>query len=105
MIDKQKHLLNVADLIINKPEVYKKLMAPEPKNRTKTGQGTQKPRYAYAGQKTIINLTGANVILLEEIIERKIDKLDRDPKYKEITKTGVINEIIEQWFDANKDKI
>lgn len=98
------HLLNVARLIKNKPEALDKLYE-EPVDNRRTGQGPIPIPYAQACHRRSYHISGANLLLLNELVSRQIKELDHEPKRNEISPTKTLNKIVEEWLEFKKNEL
>lgn len=93
------HKERVAELVHTDEDLITKLFEPAPKViRT----GPSKLPYAEGKQKSIIYLSGTNLILLDKMLRLANQGIMTKRKGKE-TKSSILNRIFEEYFEINPD--
>ena len=99
-----KHIFRVATIIRDQPEQLQKLFEAAPPDTRKGGHGPRQPEYSIAKHKQAVYLSGANVLLLQEMV-RKAKMIFPDKKDNKITKSAILNRMIEDWLIYNSDDV
>lgn len=99
MSKNKTHKERIAEFIYLDENLLAQLFEPGP-NEFRTGPST--PAFAEKKQKSIIYLTGANLILLDKIMSLANKGIKTERKGKE-TKSSILNRIIENCFKNNPE--
>jgi len=91
-----EHVDRVKRLVRREPDLLETLIQPY---KPTFKQGPRKPPYAEAKQKSVVNMTGANIILLKKMVR---DELKADSCTK-VTKSLIVNYMMEYYLENHTD--
>ncbi len=96
------HKENVAEFVHSDEDLLNKLFEPAPEETEEIRTGPITPPFAEGKQKSIIYLSGINLILIDKMMRLANEGIKTKKKGKE-TKSSIINRVIENTFKNDPD--